>query len=231
MNKNQNDKIQTRENDEQNINYDYITKYIRSVIPENKCKIREMENYAQENHVPIVQPEVARLITVIAKMNNPKSILEIGTAIGYSAILLADTLQPGGEIVTIERYEKMVNIARENIKECGLGDKVNVIFGDAADILKTLEGEFDFVFLDAAKGKYSEFLPNILRLLKPSGVLISDNVLYKGMIAEDSLVVRRKKTIVKRMRDYIAEISSHPSLETVVIPIGDGVAISYKQSS
>lgn len=213
---------------EDNINYDYITQYIRETIPQNQGILKEMEEYAHENHVPIVHPEVARLIFVIAKIINPVNILEIGTAIGYSAILLSKALKPGGKIVTIERYEKMIKVARENIKKADLENTITVLEGDAEQILPGLAGQYDYIFIDAAKGQYLEFLPHCMRLLKSSGVLVSDNVLYKGMIATDKLVVRRKKTIVKRLRNYLTAICNHPQLESTIIPIGDGVAISYK---
>ncbi|MCG8499459.1 MAG: O-methyltransferase [Firmicutes bacterium] len=216
---------------EDHINYHYITQYIRETIPQNEGILKEMERYAYAHHVPIVHPEVARLIFVIARIVKPTDILEIGTAIGYSALLLAKTLKQGGKIDTIERYGKMIDIAKENIRKANLEDSINIIEGDATEILPALEGEYDYIFVDAAKGKYMTFLPHCIRLLREGGVLVSDNVLYKGMIATDALVVRRKKTIVKRMRDYLAVISDHRQLETTVIPIGDGVAISYKLGS
>ncbi|MDK2798447.1 MAG: hypothetical protein PWP27_27 [Clostridiales bacterium] len=216
---------------ENNINYGYITQYIRKIIPPNQGILNQMEEYAYENHVPIVQPEVARLIFVIAKIVNPTNILEIGTAIGYSAILLSNTLKPGGKIVTIERYEKMIKIAADNIKKANLENTITILEGDAEQILPTLEGQYDCIFIDAAKGQYMQFLPHCIRLLRSGGILISDNVLYKGMIATDTLVVRRKKTIVKRLRSYLDTISHHPQLESTIIPIGDGVAISYKKKN
>lgn len=215
---------------EDNITYDYITQYIRNTIPKTEGILKEMEDFAFKHHVPIVHPEVARLITVVAEMVSPSNILEIGTAIGYSAILLSQTLEPGGKIITIDRYEKMIKMARQNIKKANLEDTITIIEGDATQILPNLEGQYDFIFIDAAKGKYLEFLPHCLRLAKAGGVIVSDNVLYKGMIASDELVVKRKKTIVKRMRDYLTTISHHPQLESTIIPIGDGVAISYKKA-
>lgn len=211
------------------INHDYITDYIRDVIPERVGLLNELEQYAAENHVPIVQPEVARLLSVLVNMIQPSSILEIGTAIGYSSILLAQGLKPGGKLITIERYNKMVCMARENIKRASLENTIHVIEGEAEEVLADLNGEFDFIFMDAAKGHYMEFFHQCMRMLRPKGVLVSDNVLYKGMIASDKLVIRRKKTIVKRMRDYLVAISNHPELDTAIIPIGDGLAISYRK--
>ncbi|NLY44055.1 MAG: O-methyltransferase [Clostridiaceae bacterium] len=208
--------------------YDYVIKYIRETLPQTRGILKEMEEYAAYNHVPIVHPEVARLILVLCKMLRPKSILEIGTAIGYSSILMSEALEAGGKIVTIERYRKMVELARENIKKAGLEDTVEVLEGEAVDILPALKGSFDFIFMDAAKGQYLDFLPYCMDLLREGGVLVSDNVLYKGMVATDTMVVRRKKTLVNRLRDYLYIICHHPLLESTIIPIGDGVAISYK---
>ena len=210
------------------INYNYITKYIRSILPQSTGLLYEMEEYAETNNIPIVQPEVAKLISVITKIIKPYKILEIGTAIGYSAILLSESLRPGGEIVTIERDEAMIEIAEKNIKKAGLEDTIKIIKGEAVEILPGITGKYECIFIDAAKGSYPEFLSYCVDLLNSGGVLIADNVLYKGMIANDKLVKRRKKTIVKRMRSYLKDISENPVLESTIIPIGDGVAISYK---
>lgn len=208
--------------------YDYISEYIRKTIKPSDGILAELETYAHENHVPIVHPEVARLMVVLGRMKQPERILEIGTAIGYSAILLSGVLKPGGLIDTIERYELMIEKAHENIKKAGLAQVINVIAGEAADVLACLDKKYDLIFLDAAKGQYSEFLPHCLRMLSKGGVLISDNVLYKGMVANDELVVRRKRTIVKNMREYLDTLCSSSELETSILPVGDGVAISYK---
>lgn len=209
--------------------HDYINSYIRETIPQNEGLLAELEEFAQLNHVPIVHPEVARLLVVLGNIKKPVRILEVGTAIGYSAILMAGFLHPQGRIDTIERHELMVLRARENIKRAGLLDTINIIQGEALDILSCLEKSYDMIFLDAAKGQYPEFLPECLRLLTSGGILVSDNVLYKGMVANSELVVRRKKTIVKRMKDYLTAICNDERLETSIIPIGDGVAISYKK--
>lgn len=207
--------------------YDYINEYIRNTIKKDEGFLLEMRNYAEENHVPIVQPEVAKLLTVLGFMLKPSKILEVGTAIGYSSILLSSILAPGGTIDTIESSDTMVELARENVKKAGCKDIINVIEGDAMDVLPYLDKKYDFIFLDAAKGQYPEFFPFCFRLLNVGGILVTDNVLYKGMVANDELVVRRKKTIVKRLREYLHDICNNPSLETSILPIGDGVAISY----
>lgn len=209
--------------------YDYINDYIRNTIRKSEGILKELEEFANKNHVPIVHPEVAKLLQVIGMIKRPSRILEIGTAIGYSSILLSEVLQPNGRIDTIERYELMIERAKNNIKRAGLENVINIIAGDALEVLKCLNKQYDLIFLDAAKGQYPEFLPECLRLLSPGGLLISDNILYKGMIANDELVVRRKKTIVKRLRNYLDMLCNSENLETSIIPIGDGVAISYRK--
>lgn len=209
--------------------YEYINEYIRKTIKGNTGILAEMEEFAHQNHVPIIHPEVGRMMTVLGNMLKPARILEVGMAIGYSTILFSTFLQPGGKIDTIERYDLMIERARYNIKRAGLEDTINIIAGDALEVLSCLDKKYDMIFLDAAKGQYPEFLPECLRMLNKGGLLVSDNVLYKGMIASDELVVRRKKTIVKRMRDYLDSICKNEELETSIIPIGDGVALSYKK--
>lgn len=209
--------------------YDYVNNYIRETIHKNEGILKELEEYATLHHVPIIQPEVARLLTVTGKLVKPTKILEIGTAIGYSAILMAEVLEIGGKIDTIDRSEKMILLAKDNIKRAGMEDRINIITGDALDVLQCLDKTYDLIFMDAAKGQYSEFLPECLRMLKSGGVLFSDNVLYKGMVASDELIVFRKKTIVKRMREYLEIICNSKELDSSIIPIGDGVAISYKK--
>ena len=208
--------------------YDYINDYIRKTIRKSSGILSELEEFAGKNHIPIVQPEVARLITVLGRIQKPERILEVGTAIGYSAILLSEIIRPGGKIDTIDRYELMLEYAKENIKKAGKEHIINVISGEALDVLKCLDKKYDMIFLDAAKGQYMEFLPECLRMLNPGGLIISDNILYKGMVANDDLVVHRKKTIVKRMRTYLDYICNNEQLDTCIIPIGDGVAVSYK---
>lgn len=211
-----------------NIVNELVEKYIRETLPKNDGYIKAMEDYALVNHVPIVQPEVAKLLEVITKINQTKSILEVGTAIGYSAIVFTNAMEDG-KLTSIERRHDMVEIARNNIELAGLSNQIKILEGNAEDILPTLEGEFDLIFLDAAKGQYMKFLSSSINLLKKGGVLISDNVLYKGMIASNEYVIRRKITIVKRMRKYLDYIMNHPQLTTSILPIGDGVAVSYKK--
>lgn len=211
------------------INHEYINEYIRKTIKRQGGILGELEAYAVQHHVPVIQPEVASLLTVLGRLVKPVRILEVGTAIGYSAILLAGVLEPGGRVETIERYDLMIEKATENIKRAGLEKIISIIPGDASEILRCLDKQYDLIFLDAAKGQYPDFLPECLRMLRKGGLLVSDNVLYKGMVANDELVVRRKKTIVTRMRQYLDALCKYEELDTSILPVGDGVALSYKR--
>lgn len=205
-----------------------VEDYIRNTLKDKEGLLRELEVYAKENNVPIVHKEVSDLLKVLLKVQRPKKILEVGCAIGYSSILFASSLEGEVEIITVERNEKMIEKAKENIKRAGLENKITILEGDAEEVLKTIDGEFDMIFLDAAKGQYKLFYDMVIDKLKVNGLLISDNILYKGMVAHDDFVIRRKKTIVKRMRNYLDYISNCDYLDTSLIPIGDGVALSYK---
>lgn len=211
-----------------NIAHDYIEEYIRELIPEKQGHIKVMEDYAKENDIPIIHPEVGQFLKVLIKSHGVKKILEVGTAIGYSAALMADAAGDDCEIVTIERDEEIRNIAQENINKLGLKNNIKILYGDALEVLENVQGEFDMVFLDAAKGHYDHFLPRCLSLLKTKGLLVGDNVLFRGMVATNKLLIRRKITIVKRMRKYLTHISNMKELETVVLPVGDGIALSCK---
>jgi len=212
-----------------NINYNYIGEYIRSILPEDSIKLKEIKTYADNEHVPIICPEVGQLIKVLLNITNSKNILEIGTAIGYSSILMAEATNSNTKITTIEKRNDMVEIAKKNIKESNYDERIKIIMGDAREILPQLEEKYDFIFLDAAKGHYLDFFNKCSRILKKDGVILSDNVLYKGMVANDELVVRRKKTIVKRMKNYLEYLSRLENYSTAIIPIGDGVALTYKK--
>ena len=211
-----------------NIVDNLVEDYIRTTLQDKEGLLRELEIYAQENNVPIVHKEVSELLKVLLKVQKPKKILEVGCAIGYSSILFATVLDKDVEIITVERNEKMIEKAKENIKRAGMENNITILEGDAEELLPNVEGPFDMIFLDAAKGQYKLFYDMIIDKLKVDGLLISDNILYKGMVAHDDYVIRRKKTIVKRMRNYLDYISHCDYLDTSLIPIGDGVALSYK---
>ena len=191
-------------------------------------KLRE-KSALEESYAPIVQKSTEQMLITLLKIVKPRRVLEIGTAVGYSAILMAENLPEESQIVTVERYEKHADIAVDNIFKAGYEKKIKVIKGEAAEVLAWLDEGFDFVFLDAAKGQYIEFLPDILRILNSGGVLLSDNILYKGMVEDEEKLIRRKITIVKRLRMYLEEIMNNPMLTSSIIPIGDGVAISVKR--
>lgn len=215
--------------EDDNINYEYIIRYIRRTLPQSEGALLEMERYAAEHEVPISQPESIRMIEVMLKMLRAEKILELGTAIGYSAIRMSRAC--GAEVVSVELSEEMADIAEENIRNEGLAEKIRVIRGDAREVVAAMDGEeqFDAIFVDAAKGQYMEFFPHCMRLLKKGGILISDNILYKGMTATDELVVRRKVTIVRRLRKYLEMLKENRELCTAILPIGDGVAVSFKE--
>ena len=204
--------------------------YLDSLIPKRSDFLENLryKSSLEESYAPIVQKQTEQLIITLLKLIKPKRVLEVGTAVGYSAILMADNLPEDSSIITIERYKKHADIAVDNIFASGYEKKIRVIEGEAAEVLHWLDGGFDFIFLDAAKGQYIEFLPDILRLLNQGGVLLSDNILYHGMIEDDEKVERRKITIVKRLHMYLEEIMSNEKLTTSIIPIGDGVALSIK---
>lgn len=212
-----------------NIVNDKVENYIRETLKPSQGLLRDLELYAEENSVPIIHKEVADLLRVILKLKRPKKILELGCAIGYSSLFFADVLDGDVEIVTTERNPIMLERAQDNIKKAGMGDRIKILVGDAEETLKDLEGTFDMIFIDAAKGHYKMFFDMLIGKLNHGGIVISDNILYKGMIASDDYVVRRKKTIVKRMRTYLDYICDLEGISTSLIPIGDGLAISYKE--
>lgn len=211
-----------------NIVNDKVENYIRETLKPSQGLLRDLELYAEENSVPIIHKEVADLLRVILKLKRPKKILELGCAIGYSSLFFADVLDGDVEIVTTERNPIMLEKAQDNIKKAGMEDRIKILVGDAEETLKDLEGTFDMIFIDAAKGHYKMFFDMLIGKLNHGGIVISDNILYKGMIASDDYVVRRKKTIVKRMRTYLDYICDLEGISTSLIPIGDGLAISYK---
>ncbi|MDD3570099.1 MAG: O-methyltransferase [Lachnospiraceae bacterium] len=208
---------------------DYLHGYLRLIQPKYEGVLGEIQEEAQEKQVPIVPHEVARFLSTILSIKRPKEVLEIGTAVAFSAGLISKYLQPGGHVTTIDRYEVMLKDARENIKRMNLEETINLIEDDAANVLPTLTGPYDVVFLDAAKGQYAQFLPHILRLMPIGGILIADDVLQNGDIAKSRYSVpRRQRTIHKRMRNFLWDISHLDCLESSIIPIGDGVVLCHK---
>ena len=206
-----------------------LVTYINSLDRGNTAILDTIEREALDSYVPIIRKEMQSFLKLLLAMQKPKRILEVGTAVGFSAILMAEYNPYSCEIVTIENYEKRIPIARENFVRAGKEKQITLIEGDATEVLKTLDEPFDMIFMDAAKGQYINFMPDILRLIKKDGVLVSDNVLQDGDIIESHFVVtRRNRTIHKRMREYLYELTHRDDLVTAVLPIGDGITVSSK---
>ncbi len=207
-----------------------MSAFIDSMDKGNTPFLDEIEEYALQTQVPIIRKSMQQLLRFLLTLSKPKNILEVGTAIGFSALLMSEYAPQDAHITTIEKYEKRIPIARANFEKAGKAEAITLLEGDAAEVLKELEGSFDLIFMDAAKGQYIHFMPDILRLLAPGGLLISDNVLQDGDIIESRFAVtRRNRTIHTRMRDYLYELTHHPQLETTILPVGDGVTLSVKK--
>lgn len=207
-----------------------LVTYINSLDTGNTKILDVIEKEALETYVPIIRKEMQTFLKLLLAMKRPARILEVGTAVGFSAILMAEYDPIDCHITTIENYEKRIPIARENFKRAGKEAQITLLEGDAAEVLKTLDEPFDFIFMDAAKGQYIHFMPDIIRLLAKDGTLVSDNVLQDGDIIESRFVVtRRDRTIHKRMRDYLYELTHHEELVTAVLPVGDGITVSTRR--
>lgn len=206
-----------------------LVTYINSLDRGNTKLLEEIEREAIETYVPIIRKETQQFLKWLLTLRKPEKILEIGTAIGFSALFMAEYTPVPCDIDTIENYEKRIPIAQENFKRAG-NDRITLLKGDANDILPTLKSSYDFIFMDAAKGQYLSFLPQVVRLLKPGGVLVSDNVLQEGDILESRFAVtRRNRTIHKRMREYLYELTHHEAMVTAILPVGDGISVSTKK--
>ncbi|MDE6601660.1 MAG: O-methyltransferase [Lachnospiraceae bacterium] len=201
--------------------------FLASLDAGNTPFLDQIEREALKTNVPVIRTQTQGLLRFLLAVRRPMSILEVGCAIGFSALLMSEYAPEGCKITTIEKYEKRIPVARENFARAGKEDVITLLEGDAANILKELAGPYDFIFMDAAKGQYIHFLPEILRLLAPGGLLVSDNVLQDGDILESRFAVeRRNRTIHSRMREYLYELTHHEALRTVVLPVGDGVTVS-----
>ena len=207
-----------------------LTGYINSLDMGNTKFLEELEQKALAAYVPVIRKETHRLLKMLLSLTRPKRILEVGTAIGFSALFMAEYNPVSCEIVTIENYKKRILAARENFEAAGRRGQITLLEGDAADVLPALTGEFDFIFMDAAKGQYIRFLPEAIRLLNEGGTLVSDNVLQDGDIIESKFAVtRRNRTIHKRMREYLYEVTHNDALVSAVLPVGDGLTVSTKK--
>lgn len=212
------------------ITHDYVRDFLKEIEPAEKGLLDLLEKEAEETNVPIIPLEVKSFMTTVLEMKRPKTILEVGTAIGYSAILMSQYLDEKGKIVTIERNPKMQVRAKKNIETAKLENTIEMRQGDALDVLPTLTGQFDFIFIDAAKGHYHTFFDHAKRLLADGGIIMADNVLHKGMVAKDRYdIPRRQRTIHTRMRAFLEDMLNDPLYKASILPIGDGVAICYKK--
>ena len=207
-----------------------IVDYINSLDKGNSPVCNAIEKEALADGVPIIRKEMGNLLKVLLLLKRPQKILEVGTAVGYSSILMSENMPQNCRITTIENYEKRIPVAKNNFKRAGKEEVITLLEGDAMDILKELDGTYDFIFMDAAKGQYINFLPELLRLMPAGGLLISDNVLQEGDIVESRYgVTRRNRTIHTRMRVYIYTLTHAEQLETSIVPIGDGITLSVKK--
>lgn len=207
-----------------------LAAYINSLDTGNTEILDQIEREALAEYVPVIRKETQTFLKLMLSLKNPSKILEVGTAVGFSALLMAEYAPKDVQITTIENYEKRIPIARENFRRAGREGQITLLEGDAAEVLGTLQESYDFIFMDAAKGQYIRFMPEILRLLAKDGVLISDNVLQDGDIIESRFAVtRRNRTIHKRMRDYLYQLTHSDGLVTAVLPIGDGITVSSRR--
>lgn len=211
------------------INDERMVAFINSFDKGNTSFLNQIEKEARADAVPIIRTETQTLLRFLMAAHRPMEILEVGTAVGFSALLMQEYAPAGAHVTTIEKYEKRIPIARENFKRAGKEDAITFLCRDATEILKELQGEYDFIFMDAAKAQYIHFLPEVTRLLKKGGLLVSDNVLQDGDVLESRFAVtRRNRTIHARMREYLYALTHHEQLETVILPVGDGVSVSTK---
>ena len=207
-----------------------VVAYINSLNCGNSDICNTIEKEAIADEVPIIRKEMGNLLKVLLQLVQPERILEVGTAVGYSSILMSENMPEKCTITTIENYDKRIPVARNNFKRAGKENVITLIEGDALEVLKTLEGPYDFIFMDAAKGQYINYLPDIKRVLRKGGLLISDNILQEGEIVESRYAVtRRNRTIHARIREYVYELTHSEDFVTSIVPIGDGITLSVKQ--
>ena len=213
------------------INDERTITYINSLENGDSPLLRAIAREARDSFVPIIRRETASFLKTLVELKRPMRILEVGTAVGYSALLMAEHMPEGAHITTIEKYEKRIPIAKENFRRAGMEDHITLMEGDAMEVLQSLPGTYDLIFMDAAKGQYINWLPEVMRLLAVGGTLISDNVLQDGDLIESRFAVtRRNRTIHARMREYLYELKHREDLQTAIVPIGDGVTVSVKLS-
>lgn len=207
-----------------------MTAFINSLNPGNTEILDQIEREALDAYVPIIRREMQSFLKFLLKAHRPKRILEVGTAVGFSAILMSEYAPKDCQVTTIEKYEKRIPIAKQNFIRAGKEDRITLLEGDAMEILKSLDGPYDLIFMDAAKGQYIYYLPELLRMLPKGGILVSDNVLQDGDVIESRFAVeRRNRTIHARMREYLYELTHCGELTTSILPLGDGVTVSVRE--
>lgn len=206
-----------------------IVSFINSFDKGDSALCRAIEKEARDALVPIIRKETGTFLKTLLALRKPRRILEIGTAVGYSAILMSENTGEDAKITTIENYAPRILTARENFRRAGKEDVITLLEGDAAKLLKTLSGEYDFIFMDAAKAQYITILPDVIRLLAKDGLLVTDNVLQEGEITKPRFgVTRRNRTIYERMREYLYAVTHCEELQTSIVPIGDGITLSVR---
>lgn len=211
-----------------NISTEAVDKYVKKVVPKRNEILTRLEVYAHENHVPIVTTEVGQFLRTMVATIQAERILEVGTAIGYSGILMLEAYKNTNKLVTIEINEEVAEFAKLNFEAAGLSDRVEIKIGDAKTVLSDLEGTFDLIFIDAAKGQYRHYFDEAIRLLSDRGIIICDNVLFKGMTADNGLVDKKKGSIVRNLRSFIDYVMNLEEFKSSLIPMGDGILISVR---
>lgn len=206
-----------------------VQAYLIGLLAPRSEFMTQLELQSEAEQVPIIQPEVGQLLTTLIKSHGVSRVLELGTATGYSTIWLAQAVGPQGHVVTIDMNLKRTAEAKVNFQTMEVANTITLIEQDALEALRTLQGTFDLIFIDAMKSSYPEFFQLCMPLLKVGGLLVADNVLLKGMVADDELVTKRHRLMVDKLREYLQIVTTHPELVTTVLPIGDGVAVSYRQ--
>ncbi len=208
----------------------FVVEYINKNQPIEATKLGELQKKCYELLVPIIDIETAKFLEFLLTLNKPKRILELGTAVGFSAILMSQYLQEGGTITTIDRNPRMIEQAEKNFGDFGVCDKIEFLKGDIVDVIKTLEEPYDFILLDSAKGQYVNIYDDVLRLLNPNGILFVDDIFQNGNIIKDIMEIeKRQRTIHRRMNEFVEKITNEPCMKTAILPVADGVIVSTKK--